>query len=48
MVEGVGGTEQRLLIGFGVEVGEARVSKSRVELLGFEKGKRSITPDGIN
>ncbi len=32
----------------GVEVGEARVGKSGVELLGFKKGKRSVALDDLN
>ena len=39
VVEGFGCAEQGLLCGIGVEVGEARVGESGVELLSFEKGK---------
>lgn len=39
VVEGVCGAKLRLFCGIGVEVEEARVDKSGVKLLGFEKGK---------
>jgi hypothetical protein len=48
VVEGFGGAEQCLLCGIRVEVGEARVGESGVELLGFKKGKRFVALDDLN
>lgn len=48
VIEGFGGAEQCLLCRIGVEVREARVGESGVELLDFKKGKRSVALDDLN